>query len=263
MIPATLITHLRAARRIVILTGAGVSAESGVPTFRDAQTGLWTRYRPEDLATPEAFLRNPKMIWDWYSWRKKLVTEVQPNPGHYALAEIENHIATFTLVTQNVDGLHQRAGSHNVLELHGNILRTKCFDEGTLVAKGDESDSVPPRCPRCGGLLRPDVVWFGELLPSDVLRQAMLAAQSCDTFFSVGTSALVQPAAALPWLALEHGAVIVEVNPQVTPLTDQAAYVLPGPSGVVLPELVRAVWGINSPSTDENHLPGRDVSGFS
>jgi NAD-dependent deacetylase len=245
MIPAALVTHLRAARRIVVLTGAGVSAESGVPTFREAQTGLWARYRPEDLATPDAFLRNPKLVWDWCAWRKKLVMEVQPNPGHYSLVEIENHVTAFTLVTQNVDGLHQRAGSRNVLELHGNILRTKCFDEGTLVEGIDESGTTPPRCPRCGGLLRPDVVWFGELLPSDALHQAMQAAQTCDTFFSVGTSALVQPAAALPWLALAHGAVVVEVNPQVTPLTDQATYALRGPSGEVFPELVREVWGGN------------------
>jgi NAD-dependent deacetylase len=283
MIPAALIKHLRDAHCIVALTGAGVSAESGVPTFRGAQTGLWVRYRPEELATLEAFLRNPKLVWDWYNWRKKLVTEVQPNPGHYALAEIENRLIlpktpydqalsseqqsgfregsllkAFTLITQNVDGLHQRAGSRKVLELHGNILRTKCIDEGTLVAEGDETGAAPPRCPRCGGLLRPDVVWFGELLPSDVLDQAMQAAQTCDTFFSVGTSALVQPAAALPWLALDHGAVLVEVNIQETPLTCQATYALRGPSGVVLPELVRAVWGINSPSPNIDKLPGSD-----
>lgn len=243
MIPDGLILHLRAARRVVILTGAGVSAESGVPTFRDAQTGLWERYRPEDLATPEAFLRDPQLVWDWYNWRKKLVTEVQPNPGHYALAEIEKQVAAFTLVTQNVDGLHQRAGSQNVLELHGNILRTKCFTEGTLVPEGEEGQSVPPRCPRCGGLLRPDVVWFGELLPAEVLHQAMQAVRVCDTLFSIGTSALVQPAASLAWMALEQRAVVVEVNPQVTPLTGQATYALRGPSGEVLPALVQAVWG--------------------
>jgi NAD-dependent deacetylase len=243
MIPEGLIQHLRVARSLVVLTGAGVSAESGVPTFRDAQTGLWVRYRPEDLATPEAFLRNPKLVWDWYTWRKKLVREVQPNAGHYALAEIENHLATFTLVTQNVDGLHQRAGSSKVLELHGNILRMKCFDEGTFVAEGEETESVPPRCPRCGGLLRPDVVWFGELLPADVLQRAMQATQVCDTFFSVGTSGLVQPAASLPWQALEHGAVVVEVNPQITPLSAHVTYSLPGPSGEILQELFRVVWG--------------------
>jgi NAD-dependent protein deacetylase/lipoamidase len=243
VIPVALISHLRRARQIVVLTGAGVSAESGVPTFRDAQTGLWSRYRPEDLATPEAFLRNPQLVWEWYTFRKRLVMEVQPNPGHYALAEIEKRVPLFTLVTQNVDGLHQLAGSLNVLELHGNILRTKCFKEGTPVAIREETGEAPPRCPHCGGLLRPDVVWFGELLPSAAIHQAMQAAQTCDTFFSVGTSALVQPAATLPLIALEHGAVVIEVNPQATPLTAQATYTLHGPSGVILPELVQAVWG--------------------
>jgi NAD-dependent deacetylase len=175
VIPDELIQHLQVAKSLVVLTGAGVSAESGIPTFRDAQMGLWVRYRAEDLATPEAFLRNPKLVWDWYIWRKRLVMEVQPNAGHYALAEIENHLDAFTLITQNVDGLHQRAGSCNVLELHGNILRTKCFDEGVIVDQGEEAEAVPPHCPYCGGLLRPDVVWFGELLPADVLQRAIEA----------------------------------------------------------------------------------------
>jgi NAD-dependent deacetylase len=233
---------------MVVLTGAGVSAESGVPTFRDAQTGLWARYRPEDLATPNAFLRNPQLVWDWYAWRKKLVTEVQPNPGHFALAEMETLLREqgdhpqFTLVTQNVDGLHQRAGSQNVLELHGNIQRAKCFDEGIVIGDGDVQAGAPLRCPRCGGWLRPDVVWFGESLPYEVFQQAWQAAQTCDTFLSVGTSALVQPAASLPLLALEHGAVVVEVNPQPTPLTRQATFVLHGQSGIILPDLVRMAW---------------------
>lgn len=243
MIPPSLVQHLQSARCLAVLTGAGVSAESGVPTFRDAQTGWWRRYRPEDLATPQAFLRNPALVWEWYAWRKKLVRQVEPNPGHYALAEIEKHVTAFTLVTQNVDGLHQRAGSRNVLELHGNIQRMKCFDEGTLITSVDESGTTPPRCPHCGGLLRPDVVWFGELLPADVLQQAMQAARECDTFLSIGTSALVQPAASLPLLALQNGAVVVVINPQITPMTDQVPYSLRGPSGVVLPELVQSVWG--------------------
>lgn len=248
VIPEALISHLRDAHRIVVLTGAGVSAESGVPTFRDAQTGLWARYQPEDLATPEAFLRNPQLVWEWYSWRKKLVMEVQPNPGHYALAEMETRLLEkdarndFILVTQNVDGLHQRAGSRNVLELHGNIRRSKCFNDGTLVVEAEAIEDVPPRCPHCGGWLRPDVVWFGELLPYEVLQRALKAAQTCDTFLSVGTSTLVQPAASLPLLASKSGAVVIEVNPQDTPLTVQATFILRGPSGILLPELVRAVW---------------------
>jgi NAD-dependent deacetylase len=246
--PPELIDALRAARRIVVLTGAGVSAESGVPTFRDAQTGLWTRYRAEDLATPEAFLRNPELVWAWYAWRRQLITSVQPNPGHYALAEIEARLQEsgisyeFTLVTQNVDGLHQRAGSRNVLELHGNLGRLKCFQEGVIVTEQQALEGSPPRCPHCGGWLRPDVVWFGELLPADVLSQALQAVQTCDVFLSLGTATLVQPAASLPRMALEQGAVLIELNPQVTPLTRLATFSLRGPSGVLLPELARAVW---------------------
>jgi NAD-dependent deacetylase len=237
-----LIAFLRTARYIAILTGAGISAESGIPTFRDAQTGLWKKYRPEDLATPEAFLRNPKIVWEWYGWRSKLVADVQPNPAHYALAEMERLVPRLSLITQNVDGLHQRAGSQNVIELHGNLFRTKCFDENIIIESWEQTGEMPPRCPRCGSFLRPDVVWFGELLPYEALEAAREAAQKCDVFFSVGTSALVQPAASLPLIALERGAVVVEVNPQETPLTRWASYTFHGPAGEVLPELVKAVW---------------------
>lgn len=235
-------TSLRKARHVAVLTGAGISAESGVPTFRDAQQGLWAKYNPEELATPEAFLRNPELVWEWYAWRRKLVTDVAPNPGHHALVEIEKRAPQFTLITQNVDGLHQRAGSRDVIELHGNISRTLCFDEGTVVEDWAETDDVPPRCPNCGGRLRPDVVWFGEPLPQRAIEAAAHAARSCDLFFSVGTSAVVQPAASLPHEAIRRGAVTVEINPQSTPLTDRVTYVLPGPSGQVLPALVQAAW---------------------
>jgi NAD-dependent deacetylase len=228
---------------VAVLTGAGISAESGVATFRDAQTGLWSRFKPEQLATPEAFRRNPKLVWEWYAERRARVAEVAPNPGHHALAELEQRMPQFLLATQNVDGLHQRAGSRQLVELHGNITRTKCFDENTVVEQWDDTGDVPPRCPRCGGLLRPDVVWFNEMLPPGAFEQALGAAQDCDVFLSVGTSALVYPAAALPQEALAAGAVLVEVNPQETPLTPRATHFLQGPSGQVLPALVRAVWG--------------------
>ena len=237
-----LIARLREAKRVVVLTGAGISAESGVPTFRDAQTGLWANFKPEDLATPKAFLRNPKLVWEWYAMRRTRVKEVTPNPGHYALAELERRVPEFLLATQNVDGLHHRAGSRNVIELHGNITRTKCFDENVIVDHWPETEDVPPRCPRCGGLLRPDVVWFNEMLPAGAFDQALAAAQRCEVFFSIGTSALVYPAASLPTEALEAGAVVVEVNPQKTPLTRHATHFLQGPSGRVLPALMRAVW---------------------
>jgi NAD-dependent deacetylase len=237
-IPLSLLDALRAARNVAVLTGAGISAESGVPTFRDAMTGMWARYSPEDLATPEAFRRNPRLVWGWYEWRRGLVAKAQPNPGHRALADLEGRTPNFTLITQNVDGLHHRAGSRHVLELHGNITRNKCFDEGTPVDRWEESGSVPPLCPRCGGYVRPDVVWFGEMLPEDALEQALEASRGCRLFLCVGTSALVQPAASLPFEALRAGARVVEVNPVATPLTPHATWSLRGPAGAVLPGLL-------------------------
>ena len=241
-IPAELVNGLREARRIVVLTGAGISAESGVPTFREAQTGLWAQYDPQELATPAAFRRNPRLVWQWYTWRRELVAAAAPNPGHLALAEMEQRRPPFTLITQNVDSLHRRAGSQNVIELHGNITRTKCFDEGTIVTSWPETDEMPPHCPHCHGLLRPDVVWFGEQLPQDALSRAIEAARRSDVFFSVGTSALVQPAASLPLEAVQSGAVTVEINLQPTPISRYMDHVLSGPAGEVLPALVKAVW---------------------
>lgn len=238
---SSLLQALGAARRITVLTGAGISAESGVPTFRDAQTGLWARFKPEELATPEAFQRNPKLVWKWYAMRRERLQSAAPNPGHYALVELERRTPEFTLITQNVDGLHQRAGSQRVLELHGNIHRTKCFEENVEVRSWKETGEVPPRCPRCHGRLRPDVVWFGELLPVAALAEAEQASAACDVFLCVGTSALVYPAAALPQSARDAGAVLVEVNPAETPLTAQAAHSLRGPAGEVLPALLAAL----------------------
>jgi NAD-dependent deacetylase len=241
-IPAGLVDRLRRAKRVAALTGAGISAESGVPTFREAQTGLWARFDPQELATPQAFQRDPRLVWSWYAWRRELVAKAQPNPGHLALVEMEKRFPNFTLVTQNVDGLHRLAGSQAVIELHGNIRRTKCFQEGCIVETWAETGEAPPRCPQCGGPLRPDVVWFGEALPERALAEAYAAARACEVFFSIGTSALVQPAASLPLLALEAGAVVVEVNPDDTPLTQLATFSLRGPAGVVLPQLVRETW---------------------
>jgi NAD-dependent deacetylase len=237
-IPAALRSAINRSRRIAVLTGSGISAESGVPTFRDAQSGLWSEFRPEDLATPEAFRRNPKRVWDWYAWRRELVANVQPNAGHLALAELEGRVPVLTLITQNVDGLHQRAGSRNVIELHGNITRTKCFEEDRVVDTWEESDVTPPRCPRCGGRLRPDVVWFGEMLPRDAMDRAVEASNACDLFLSIGTSTLVHPAASLPFKALANGATVVEINPEPTPLTPRAHHVLAGPAARILPELL-------------------------
>lgn len=237
--PAALIQSLRTAHHVAVMTGAGVSAESGVPTFRDAQTGLWAKYDPQELATAGAFRRQPTLVWEWYTWRRELISQARPNPGHHALVELAEEVPRLTLITQNIDGLHQQAGSHDVIELHGNISRNRCFEEGRLVEDWPESDDRPPRCPHCGGFLRPDVVWFGESLPQAALASAIEAARHCDLFLSVGTSALVQPAASLAYEALHQGAVVVEVNLAPTPLTQHIHYALHGPAGQILPKLLQ------------------------
>ncbi len=247
-IPRELIRAIKNATKIAVLTGAGISAESGVPTFREAQTGLWAKYDPQELATPQAFLRNPELVWKWYSWRRELVSKAQPNSGHYALAELEKYVPELILITQNIDGLHSRAGSKNIIELHGNIQRTKCFDDGQVVDKWREPADIPPRCPRCNGLLRPDVVWFGENLPYSVLAVAIQAARTCDIFISIGTSAVVQPAASLPLEAVQNQAIAIEINPWPTPISRFMTYVLSGPAGFILPAIVKALkgWGIEN-----------------
>ena len=242
-IPTELITFLRSCKRVAVLTGAGVSQESGLRTFRDTMEGLWAQYRPEDLATPEAFERNPELVWEFYAARRLKTGEVQPNAGHYALAEMERHVPHFTLITQNVDGLHRKAGSMSVVELHGNITRVKCSRSCGVFAEWEEIPGKAPTCPICGAKLRPDVVWFGEILPSDELATTVQAVRICSIFFSIGTSGLVQPAAALPFLAKQNGAVIVEINTEETPLTPSVDYFFQGKSGEIMPTLVSAVWG--------------------
>ncbi len=240
-VPPSLIQLLQAAQHVAVLTGAGISAESSVPTFREAQTGLWAKYDPQELATPQAFRRNPNLVWEWYTWRRELISEAVPNPGHMALVELAQIVPEFVLITQNVDGLHQRAGSQNVIALHGNIMENKCVANGHLINSWPESNEVPPHCPICNSLLRPNVVWFGENLPAHALQTAVQAAQSCDLFLSIGTSALVHPAASLPLMAVESGATTVEINPQETPLTRWMDYVLTGAAGELLPGLIASL----------------------
>jgi NAD-dependent deacetylase len=241
--PPELVSYLQKADRIAVLTGAGVSQESGLRTFRDAQTGLWAQYKPEDLASPEAFARDPKLVWDWYSWRREALKSARPNPGHYALVEMEKRVGRFTLITQNVDDLHRMAGSQSILELHGNLQRVRCSECGVLAETwGDDSEQVP-RCEKCGGMLRPHVVWFGESLPRSELEAAVEAARTCQAFFSIGTSGLVQPAASLGYAAHNRGAVVVEINLEPTPLTPKVDFFFQVKSGEVLPQLVQAVWG--------------------
>ena len=234
---------MKSARRVAVLTGAGISAESGVPTFR-GKNGLWKKYRPEELATFQAFIQNPQLVWEWYSYRRKLISEVEPNAGHYALVKMEEKFSEFTLITQNVDGLHRRAGSLNIVELHGNIMRSRC----TQCQRCDDSFQInspdDPLACACGGLMRPDVVWFGEMLSQDTIHTAFNAAESSDLFFSVGTSAVVQPAASLPLMAQRAGAFVVEVNKEPTIISNQLDESLIGPSGEILPKLVQAVWDL-------------------
>jgi NAD-dependent deacetylase len=231
-----LISALRDARHVCVLTGAGISAESGVPTFRDAQQGLWARLDPEQLATPEAFEENPELLWQWYRWRRELVAAAKPNPGHLALARLAELVRRFTLVTQNVDGLHQRAGSDAVIEFHGNLFDDRCHAEGCVIEH--DQDAAVPVCPRCGANLRPGVVWFGEAIPEDALNISFAAAADCDVFLSVGTSSLVYPAAGLADIARNSHAVVVEINPNPTMHAETYDFAIAGNAGVALPELV-------------------------
>lgn len=240
--------RLRAARRVAVLTGAGVSAESGLPTFRGAD-GLWEGHRVEDVATPRAFARDPALVWRFYNLRRANLACVRPNSAHRALVDLEQRQvcggsasdageASFTLVTQNVDGLHQAAGSKNVLEIHGSLRRVRCTGCGQIEDRGTETLADLPRCPACDALLRPDVVWFEELLPATTWSRAELAVARCQCLLVVGTSALVYPAAGLIDLAATQKASVIEINPQPTPATTLVDVVLKGPAGRLLPELM-------------------------
>ncbi|MBD3257307.1 NAD-dependent protein deacylase [candidate division GN15 bacterium] len=228
-------------RRCAVLTGAGISAESGVPTFRGKE-GLWGKFKPEQLASMEAFIASPKVVWEWYNWRRDLMAKVAPNPGHTALVAMEAFFDDFTVITQNVDNLHRLAGSTHLLELHGNIQRNKCVACNRIVDREMviDPDAIPV-CEDCGGKIRPDVVWFGELLPTQVIDEAFRRAEDAELFFSIGTSALVHPAASLPLISRRAGATLIEVNPDQTPITDLADYSFRGKSGDVLPQLVSLV----------------------
>ena len=228
---------LRKARRVAVLTGAGVSAESGVPTFR-GKDGLWKHYRPEDLATPDAFSRDARLVWQWYNWRRGLIARAHPNRGHYALADLERTAPEFTLITQNVDDLHEQAGSRNVIKLHGDIWQVRCLSCGrTWIDTRPSIAELPPRC-GCGGLLRPGVVWFGEELLPGIWERAERAARRAEVFFVVGTSAVVYPAAGLVRVAKCSGAKVVEINLAETVITSQIDAFLAGPCGELLPKLI-------------------------
>ncbi|MGH9460481.1 MAG: SIR2 family NAD-dependent protein deacylase [Vicinamibacteria bacterium] len=235
--------RLARARRVSVLTGAGISAESGVPTFRGPD-GLWKTFRAEDLATPEAFAKDPKLSWEWYDWRRQKLAPCLPNAGHEALVRLEQNVEEFTLVTQNVDGLHRRAGSRNVEELHGNIWRLRCTG---CSHRGDDFRAplpeLPPRC-ACGSVLRPDVVWFGEILPPEPFDHSVQAMSRTEVLLVVGTSALVYPAASLPLVAKQAGGFVVEINKEETPLSPLVDVTLVGPASRLLPAIVGGSAGV-------------------
>lgn len=240
--------RLRNSRKPVVLTGAGVSKESGVPTFRDAVDGLWAQYDPSQLATPTAFMNNPKLVWDWYEYRRSMISTARPNLGHRALADLEQRFPHLPLITQNVDDLHEQAGSTNVIHLHGNIAQSKCFfncqGDPTLIDVSTlawDKENGPPACPHCGRWVRPNVVWFGEILPADQLQAATAASRQADMMLVIGTSGLVTPAASLPGAAQSAGAFIIEINPDYSAITRMADIKLDGPSGEVMPRLLAAL----------------------
>ncbi len=220
-----------------MLTGAGISADSGVPTFR-GKDGLWRNFRAEDLATPQAFRENPRLVWEWYNWRREIISTKFPNPAHYALVEMEKKVQGFTLITQNVDGLHGRAGSANLIEMHGNIWRTRCTVCEVLSDNYDVPIEILPHCTQCGGLLRPHIVWFGESLNPDDIDRSMNALSSSEILLIIGTSGVVQPAASFASAAKSSGAYVVEINLEQTPHSDIVDEILIGRASEVVPELI-------------------------
>jgi len=239
------IAALKRAKSLVVFTGAGVSQESGVPTFRDAQTGLWATFDPEKLATPKAFKRDPLLVWNWYEYRRQMLGNVQPNDAHKAIVQLERYFPHLVVVTQNIDGLHQRAGSSDVIELHGSIQQHSCFNkclgDPTIVdidtLTWDVGKSVPT-CPHCGGLLRPHVVWFTEMLPAAALQRAEKLFHQTDLALVIGTNGHVYPAAGLPHIVHQHGGTIIEININPSELTPYVDIALEGPAGVLVPQLV-------------------------
>jgi NAD-dependent deacetylase len=236
MFSQQLLTRLKSAKTVAVLTGAGISAESGVPTFRGEQ-GLWKKFRPEELANFDAFMQNPKLVWEWYNYRKKIISEVEPNAAHYALVQMEARFDNFHLITQNVDNLHRRAGSKRIYELHGNIMRNRCVDCNKTADVINFDEQELPRC-ECGGLIRPDVVWFGEMLPQQVLMNSFTIANQSEVFFSIGTSAVVQPAASLPLEAKNAGAYVVEINLEPTVISNLIDESILGKAAEIMPKLV-------------------------
>ncbi|MGZ8945233.1 MAG: SIR2 family NAD-dependent protein deacylase [Methylococcaceae bacterium] len=249
MFDPDLLNALRKARHIAVFTGAGVSAESGIPTFRDAQTGLWKQFDATRLASPQAYLTDKALVWGWYEWRRMKALKAAPNPAHLAIVALAEQAEKLTVITQNVDDLHERAGSAGVIHLHGSLHKPRCFacarpyEFSSDIPEEPENGRrlEPPRCEHCGGSIRPGVVWFGEVLPKADWQRAEIAVNNCDVLISIGTSSLVWPAAQIPKDAIEHGATVIQINPDETALDKIARYNLRGKAGDILPRLVEAI----------------------
>jgi NAD-dependent deacetylase len=251
MFAKELIDKLQSAQHLVVLTGAGVSAESGIPTFRDALTGLWSQFSAEALASESGFQSDPALVWGWYEWRRQRVIQAKPNPAHTAVAQLQHRVPKLTLITQNVDDLHERAGSTDVLHLHGSLNHPRCINCQTPYELPEITSAVeeagnkiePPRCFACGGMIRPGVVWFGEILPMQIWEKAVEASKTCDVMMVIGTSGMVYPAASLPF-KVESGCTLIHVNPTVTSFSSATPFNLYFPAGEVLPKLVQAAFGV-------------------
>jgi NAD-dependent deacetylase len=251
MISENLITCLKQAKHLTILTGAGISAESGIPTFRDALTGLWGNYSAEKMASEKGFSNDPALVWGWYEWRRHKALQAKPNAGHETIAKLATKLQKVTLITQNVDDLHERAGSQNALHLHGNIHTARCLEcdhpynhpESSAMVEFPESRIDPPECEKCGYWIRPNVVWFGEALPVGVLREAEKAVEDCDLMLIIGTSGMVYPAANLPMIAIKRKIITIQINPTNTDFDSIVTFDLKGKAGLVLPELYKMAFG--------------------
>ena len=274
MIARDILDKLRICQKVAVFTGAGISAESGIPTFRDAQTGLWAKFNPQEVASTEAFRNNPQLVWDWYVHRAEFVRKADPNNGHIAVARLQSFLPDVTVITQNIDNLHQKAGSNDVLELHGSLFRLKAFVDPDEILDPNVSQVIchvcdgyavhehcdpyatkddlaaicleagpVPRCPGCGSLLRPDIVWFGEPLDINILEGAMRIADTCDLMICIGSSLEVQPAASIPFRAKSEKAVVVEINPDPTHLSNEADLFIQGKAAEALPAFLELVWG--------------------
>jgi NAD-dependent deacetylase len=242
-LPDTVLNRLKSAQRIVALTGGGMAAESKIPSFRQAHSGAWAEYDVSELATEQAFLRNPRLVWEWYEHRRHVAAAAEPSQAHYALVDLEQHYPSFSLITQTIDGLHWRAGSRDVVELNGSLGRPRCYEAGHVISSWEDVGEVPPRCPHCGSILRPGVVLFGEGLPEWELRRARAAVEQCDVFMCVGDVGAIEPVASFPFVAKRVGALVLAIDAEDSIYTLMADHVIDQPLGEALPELVRLVVG--------------------